>query len=465
MRPPDWSKLDLDATALREATPDPGQIVLWLPAGSQGGLRLWDRVGNLPGAEVTAEAGLCATAATSIRLAQRVQGFFGKLLAPFRRSPGGPIWILPSGASAEPQGERQTDLMLAWTLDEGTSLAEVRVRARWPRAKGLRRLGRGLFLVTGPQPSGGGDGPLPPEGCPREQAECLLAAARQAGDRRREAAALNDLAIVSTNNHEAARGVALLEEALALAERLGDRILEGEVRSNLGLALLKAGQPPGYALGLLEQGLTLARASGDRYAEKLALERLGSGLSSRGAAGRALAAYGEALALARALGDRRHEAELQWQLAVQYAELGRRDEAAEQGQAAVDVLEGMAHPHAAWFAENLHQYRTGESATGLRRPAAPRAQAGGEVVVGAWAPPGQTSGPGLLRMAFSAAKSMAKFLTSGLKTVAAEARQRRLQKCAGCAQHTGLRCRVCGCFTGAKAWLAHEQCPLGKWPE
>jgi hypothetical protein len=29
---------------------------------------------------------------------------------------------------------------------------------------------------------------------------------------------------------------------------------------------------------------------------------------------------------------------------------------------------------------------------------------------------------------------------------------------------TGLRCRICGCFTAAKARLDHERCPAGKWP-
>jgi hypothetical protein len=72
-------------------------------------------------------------------------------------------------------------------------------------------------------------------------------------------------------------------------------------------------------------------------------------------------------------------------------------------------------------------------------------------------------GPGLLRMAYSAAKSLTKFLGSGLKTVPAEQRAIRLQICQGCEHHTGVRCRVCGCFTSAKTWLPHERCPLGKW--
>jgi hypothetical protein len=87
------------------------------------------------------------------------------------------------------------------------------------------------------------------------------------------------------------------------------------------------------------------------------------------------------------------------------------------------------------------------------------------MVVGAWAPPpGQASGPGVLGLAFTAAKSIARFLVSGLQTVTATDRQRRLQQCATCEHHTGLRCRICGCFTGATAWLAREQCPQGKWP-
>ena len=37
-----------------------------------------------------------------------------------------------------------------------------------------------------------------------------------------------------------------------------------------------------------------------------------------------------------------------------------------------------------------------------------------------------------------------------------------IRTCAGCEHHTGVRCKLCGCFTNAKAWLPHEACPLGK---
>jgi hypothetical protein len=67
-------------------------------------------------------------------------------------------------------------------------------------------------------------------------------------------------------------------------------------------------------------------------------------------------------------------------------------------------------------------------------------------------------------MALSAMQSMARFISSGGKTVPAAVQQQRLQTCAGCPHHTGLRCRVCGCFTNLKTWLPHEHCPLDKWP-
>jgi tetratricopeptide (TPR) repeat protein len=465
MKLPDWRNVNLDAGVLREATPDPGRIVLWLPGGCHGGVRLWERIGNLPGADVTAAQGLCATAATSVRAAQRAGGLLGKLLARWRRAAAGPTWVLPNGASAEQQGERQTDLVLAWPEDESASVTEEGLRRRWPHGKGFRRLGRHLFLVSGVQTSVMVGGPLPPQVCPKEQAQWLLTAARQAGDRRREALALNDLGIACTNASEAGRAVTLLQEALGLAGQVGDQALATDVRGNLGMALLWARQP-GRGLELLEQALAQARAVGDRYAAKTVLDHQGTAFSALRRPAQALPAFAEALDLARALGDQRHEAELLWQLAVQYAELGQREKALAQGQAAVAVLEEKSHPHASWFADNLRKYRSGEAAGGLAQLAGLGGiQSGGEIVVGARAPRAQqASGPGLLRMAFSAAKSMAQFLMSGLKTVAAETQQRRLRMCATCEHHSGMRCRVCGCFTSAKAWLAHEQCPLGKWP-
>jgi hypothetical protein len=67
-------------------------------------------------------------------------------------------------------------------------------------------------------------------------------------------------------------------------------------------------------------------------------------------------------------------------------------------------------------------------------------------------------------MAFTATKAMANFIGSGMKPASADVQKTRLDVCRACEHHTGLRCRICGCFTSVKVKMTHEQCPIGKWP-
>ena len=69
-----------------------------------------------------------------------------------------------------------------------------------------------------------------------------------------------------------------------------------------------------------------------------------------------------------------------------------------------------------------------------------------------------------MRMAVSAKRAMTAFIGSGFKTVSPTTQQQRHNVCSDCEHHTGLRCRLCGCFTGAKTRLPFERCPIGKWP-
>ena len=134
-------------------------------------------------------------------------------------------------------------------------------------------------------------------------------------------------------------------------------------------------------------------------------------------------------------------------------------------------MQAMQRPQAQWFADYLHKFQAGE--TGAALTAAPTANDtwSGSFVASAWAnptaspAPGQTvQGPGLLRMAISATDAMRKFVASGLKISPAEVSRQRLDTCRTCEHHTGIRCRVCGCFTSAKVKILSEVCPLGKWP-
>ncbi|HMF13018.1 MAG TPA: hypothetical protein VKE94_11955 [Gemmataceae bacterium] len=158
--------------------------------------------------------------------------------------------------------------------------------------------------------------------------------------------------------------------------------------------------------------------------------------------------------------------------AIQHAELGQREDALAHAQSAIDLMREVQDQRAAWFAEHLRKYRSGGAGNSLASAEASSSEVApalwnGSIPTGSWsapsAEPASASGPGWLRMALSAAKSTARFIGSGFKTVPPQTLQRRLRTCAACPHHTGLRCKLCGCFTHAKARLAHEECPIGKW--
>jgi tetratricopeptide (TPR) repeat protein len=480
MNLPDWRQMALEAGVLREPVSDGGRIVLWLPGERDGAFQHWERIGSVARAEVTEEQGLCAIAATSVSARQRVKGVLGKLLGRIHEARGSRALVLPNGTSAEQAGERATDLLLVWSADDADTLDEERIQSRWPEAQRYQRLGPKLFLVVGlgaKNASATVPQPLPPsDGCPRALGEQLLTAARAIGDRSKEVTALTDLAIItlSEGNHRGA--ITLFEQALPLASQLGDAAKECDIMGNLGLALLYV-QQPGRARQLFEHTLAHARSTADLMAEKVALERLGLAASSVGDSHTALSHYEQALNLARQVGDRQQEANVLWYQGIQLAELGQRDAAIATAQEAITLFATLGKPQAGWYGAYLQKYRMGLYDTWPAPENAgvatgPQAFLGGSLMAGVMAgppsggstTPKSTNGPGLLRMALSATKSMAQFAGSGFKTTAPEVQRQRLQTCASCEHHTGLRCKICGCFTSAKSKLLHESCPIGKWP-
>jgi tetratricopeptide (TPR) repeat protein len=300
----------------------------------------------------------------------------------------------------------------------------------------------------------------------RADAERALAAARASGNSNGIVAALTDLGAAWVRSGEPARAIGSFEEALSLVQPLADPSREADVLGNLALANQALGRHP-QAISYLNKSLELARQAGDRVEEKMALYRLGNVWVSLRDAYRSASFYEQALTVAKTVGDRQHEADINWQLAIINEEIGRHDQAVSRAQTTVSILKEIGHPHADWFAQHIEQFQSGGTRTGAASGLNALAALSGALMPGAKLaePPAPlvAAGPGLLRMAYSAAKSLTKFLGSGLKTVAAEERQRRLEICNKCEHHTGVRCRVCGCFTSAKTWLPHERCPLGKW--
>jgi tetratricopeptide (TPR) repeat protein len=480
MRILDWRNLVLGEGVLREPVREENRFVFWLPADRDHEFQYWERIGTIPRGEVKVDQGVCAIPVTSVLARQRIHGgFLGKLARKLAGAGGSESWTLPDGQAVEKCGERRTDLVLAWSEDESSSLDEGRARGRWPDLTRFERINDQVFLVAGVTTGkANGQARQAPAGvtgseelgCPVAQAEQLLEAARKEGDRQREAAALTDLGIVVMNEGDLKKAVTHLDNALGLARQLGDRAREIDALNHLGYALLAMGQAP-TARQALEHALSLIRQTGDPFAEKLVVERLGIAHANMRDPAGALALAHQALEMTRKLGDRQQETRLLWNQAIAHADMNQRDLAIAKAQESVDLHRKLGKPEAQWYGAQLQRYRMDFSGLGGAAPGISGAHVaiggplGGSVVTASQTGADQTTGPGLLRMAVSATKAMMKFIGSGVKATPAEIQQNRMAICRACEHHTGLRCRVCGCFTNVKTRMAHEQCPIGKWPE
>jgi hypothetical protein len=69
-----------------------------------------------------------------------------------------------------------------------------------------------------------------------------------------------------------------------------------------------------------------------------------------------------------------------------------------------------------------------------------------------------------LKATASFAQSMAKFAASGFKVVDEKSHSLRMNHCNPCEYRQNTRCTLCWCFIDKKAWLPHEDCPIGRWP-
>jgi tetratricopeptide (TPR) repeat protein len=406
-------------------------------------------------------------------------GWLLSFLGPLRKKTQEGAWRLPNGSLAETCGARQHELLVVWSDSENALLDEKGIQARWPQSQRIRGIGKNLFLVSGvaasPSTPQAEEESKPSLDCPYRETDELLTAARARGDRHGEVTALTDLGIILIRQGDARRALGRLQEALTLARQLGDRALERDVLNYMGLSARHAGQLQ-VALSYLEQALDLARPAEDRYAEKTALFHLGLTYSSMESPAQAVQFFADALTIARAVNDRRHVVELLWYLSIHHAQLGQRDLAIVRAQEVVDLLREKGDPQAAWFDHHLQMYRSAQPGTGLaefHEPALSMAtEAPASLGTTSWETPllpnsvqeTQDGNPGWLLMAFTAAKAMAQFLGSAFKTVPGATHRLRLQTCGVCRHQTGMRCRACGCFTKVKAWLPHEECPLGKWP-
>src|SRR5437016_2609132 len=101
MNKPDWRSLELDNGVLREPAPNESQLVLWVPGETVACYRQWERIATVPDAGIASAQSYFKIPATVIRVRQKVQGFFDRLLQFIHKPPANRSWLLPNGQSAE----------------------------------------------------------------------------------------------------------------------------------------------------------------------------------------------------------------------------------------------------------------------------------------------------------------------------------------------------------------------------
>jgi tetratricopeptide (TPR) repeat protein len=118
--------------------------------------------------------------------------------------------------------------------------------------------------------------------------------------------AINDLGIIRMSQNRPAEAVKLFAQALAIAERTGDRMEEATIVGNLASEKNDLGEHA-EAEALYRRQLALSRELGDRRTELFALTNLAVRLYSKGAEEEAIAVTEQAAAAAAAIGAPRVE--------------------------------------------------------------------------------------------------------------------------------------------------------------
>jgi tetratricopeptide (TPR) repeat protein len=145
--------------------------------------------------------------------------------------------------------------------------------------------------------------------------------------------------------------------ALAAAQRLKDRGMEGAHLGSLGLAYHYLNRYR-RAIELHEQRLAIARETRDRRAEGNSLGNLGIAYHSLGEYSRAIEFYEQDLAIARETRDRQGEAATLWNLSLALDRIGDRAEAILRAEASLKIKQEIGDPGAAKIREKLAQWTT-----------------------------------------------------------------------------------------------------------
>ena len=171
------------------------------------------------------------------------------------------------------------------------------------------------------------------------------------GDRRGEAASLNNLGLIAQTRGDLAEAERLHRESLAIMREISDRQGESASLINLG-NIAKTRGDLAEAERLHRESLAITREISDRGGEANSLGNLGNIAQTRGDLAEAERLQRESLAIKREIGDRQGEADSLINLGIIASDNGNMDERHRCYTEAVRIQRGIGIPIQQWFIDN-----------------------------------------------------------------------------------------------------------------
>ena len=163
---------------------------------------------------------------------------------------------------------------------------------------------------------------------------------RAVGDRRGEAITLNNIGSVYSDLGEKQKALDYYNQALPVFRAVGDRGGEATTLNNIGLVYDDLGEKQ-KALDYYNQALPIRRAVGDRRGEAITLNNIGGVYSDLGEKQKALDFYNQALPILRAVGDRGGEAKTLNNIGAVYNALEEKQKALDYYNQALPILRAV----------------------------------------------------------------------------------------------------------------------------
>lgn len=262
-----------------------------------------------------------------------------------------------------------------------------------------------------------------------KEAENKLFLARKSNIAKDIIISLRDYAAIFKYYGKFTEAVKLLEEAISISQPIAGSAEYAYLIGNLGENYLRLGLYDKSDKCFLQQ-LKIAKELPDPHIEKLALGNLGTHYAKVKDPEQAIQYYELAIHLARSSGDYEYEALLTWGSALQKQALNLPKEAVEYAHKAINIFVKLKDPQAEVLLEQLKNFDTGI----------------------------------LSKISNFSKNTFAYIKDAKLTKLTENERNKRLTICTTCEFHTGITCKICGCFTAVKSWLPYGHCPIRKWP-